>query len=113
MKNLFLAAIVITAMALPGCGSGGNVACSDRGMCPQDTVPTAAYVNVCQTMLGSICGSQWQAVLNCVKANEQCDSIGNMDLSATQAVCSTQFSNFATCCTANPAAVGCPTSAAL
>jgi hypothetical protein len=110
MKNLLLAAITTAAIALSGCSSD-DVKCSDKGICPQDTVPTAAYDNVCQATLGSTCGKQWQAVLNCVKANEKCDSSGNMDLAATESVCSTQLYNFTTCCAANPTAAGCPSTA--
>lgn len=70
MKNLFLAAITVAAMTVSGCGSD-DVKCSDKGNCAQDSTPSATYVTGCQAMLASTCGSQFQAVLNCVKANEK------------------------------------------
>ena len=106
MQRLLLAMITVAAMALSSCGSD-DTKCSDKGKCPLDTVPTEPYLSACQATLAASCGSQWQAVLNCVKANEKCDSSGNMDLPATQAACPTQLANFTTCCTNNPTAAGC------
>jgi hypothetical protein len=111
MKNLFLAAITVAAMTVSGCGSD-DVKCSDKGNCAQDSTPSATYVTGCQAMLASTCGSQFQAVLNCVKANEKCDSSGKMDLPATESACSTQFGSYAACCLANPTAAGCTSSVA-
>jgi hypothetical protein len=110
MQALVIAMIGVTVMAFSGCSNddaNGNVKCSDTGICPKDIAPTEPYLSACQASLASTCGSQWQAVLNCVKANEKCDSSGNMDLTATQAACSTAFNDFTNCCTTNPTAAGC------
>ena len=106
MQNHLLAVITVTVMAIFGCGSE-DVKCSDTGKCPLDTTPSTPYVTACQATLAAACGSQWQAVLNCVKSNEKCDSSGAMDLTATKSACPMQFGNFATCCTSNPTAAGC------
>lgn len=106
MHKLLLAVITVTVMAVSDCG-GEDVKCSDTGKCPQDTAPSAPYVAACQATLAATCGSQWQAILNCVKSKEVCDSSGTLDLTATKSVCSTEFGNFATCCATNPTAAGC------
>jgi hypothetical protein len=110
MQKVVLAVITVAVMAFAGCSGddgSGDVKCSETGICPKDTAPTEPYLSSCQATLASTCGSEWQAVLNCVKANEKCDASGNMDLTATEAACSTQLGNFASCCTTNPTAAGC------
>ena len=113
MKEILFAAITVTVMALAGCGSSNssnpdtgsrNVSCSDKGSCPNDTVPTASAITTCQNSLAGACASEYQAMMNCAKSNEKCDSSGNMDLAATEAACPTEFSNVVSCCMATPTA---------
>ncbi len=110
MHKLLLAMITVTAMAFSGCGSG-DASCSEKGKCSQETAPTAADISSCQAALASACGSQYQAILNCMFSNEKCDSSGNVDLTATETAtetaCPTQVAKFQTCCTANPTAAAC------
>ena len=103
MKEILFVAITVAAMALTGCGSS-DASCSDKGSCANDTAPTAASITSCQNFLAKACGSQYQAMMNCGKSNEKCDSSGNMDLTATEAACSTQLANLASCCTTNTTA---------
>jgi hypothetical protein len=106
MKKLLLAAITVTAMAFSSCGSD-NASCSDKGKCANDTAPTADSIASCQSTLAGACGGQYQAVMNCVKSSEKCDSSGDMDLTALLTSCGTQVTNYTACCTSNPTA--CPT----
>ena len=106
MKKLFNAAITVAVMALAGCGSN-DASCSDKSSCANDPARTSADITSCQNSLAGACGSQYQAMLNCVKSNEKCDSTGSMDLTALEASCVTQISNLTTCCISHPTAA-CP-----
>ena len=91
-------------MANPTAGGSDDASCSDKGRCANDTAPSASAITTCQNALVGTCGSQYQSVLNCAKSNETCDSTGSMDVTALEAACATQISDYTSCCTANPTA---------
>jgi hypothetical protein len=103
MKKLLFAAITMAAISLTGCGSG-DASCSDKGRCANDTAPSASDITSCKNGLAGACGKQYQSMLNCGKSNEKCDSTGSADMTALLAACATQYSNYSSCCTANPTA---------
>jgi hypothetical protein len=104
MKKLLLAAITIAAIALADCG-GDDSSCSHKGRCANDTAPSASAITTCHNILAGTCGRQYQSLQNCSNANEKCDSTGSADVTALEAACATQISDYTSCCMANPTAV--------
>jgi hypothetical protein len=97
-----LAAVALTAgLGLAAsCSSqdqnGGS--CASKGRCPGDKARSQSMIDGCNALLDDrTCGAKYQAFLDCTVKNEQCDSAGNVDATATQQACAAQISAWKAC----------------
>ncbi len=93
------AAAALLACSTSSPSSSGSWSCSAKGKCPNDTAPTADQVNTCQQAVAGCCGDKFQALASCEFTNEQCDSMGNIDMQATANQCGPQNSGYVECVT--------------
>ncbi len=91
----------------PACGSTPASICASKGHCPADMPRSQWMVSDCNTLLGdATCGAKYQAALQCLSDNEQCDSAGNADATATLQACAAPYATWMACASPPDAATG-------
>jgi hypothetical protein len=81
----------------PPFDAGGGASCTSVSKCPNDPVPPQSAIQQCQMdMNDAACGAAFSALLNCVYANQMCDSAGHT--MQTQA-CNAQAMTYSSCLT--------------
>ena len=103
IKSALLASMASLGIALGCSGSGGgNVSCTAKGLCPNDTPPTPSDITQCDGLVGDPkCGGLFQSYYNCAYAQQQCATDGTLDGTATQtaieAHCAPQVAEYQSC----------------
>ena len=71
-----------TTSATRGSTTGPTWSCSAKGICPNDTAPTASQIQDCQANLSDPdCGSAFKAEAVCNFSNAECDDAGMSEAS--------------------------------
>jgi hypothetical protein len=96
----------VLVLATEGCGSsstsGGSI-CTYRQQCLSAPSPTTAEVEQCTAQMNDpTCGAQYKDLKECLIYKAQCLQTGQVNTSATNAICSTQNSAYNTCVRTRP-----------
>jgi hypothetical protein len=110
-KNIWVAAVMVLAMA--ACGGGSP--CDRKSPCMNDVMNTPAEVEQCKQTLNanmnSPCYSEYLALATCFQDSTVCGSDGKTDgaLTLTKASnnCTQQGANRSACCAKSPTASAC------